>query len=120
VPHLANFRSRASVSGRGDSRERPDLGIGQLAAGERLADARQVRQRARHANALVGGAPVHADTPGQPVRARLEAIGPAAAGVEVSDHVEQAGSGDFDVGREHGDLVAQALEGLDLRIRYWR
>ena len=100
---------------RGDPRERPDLGVGQLAARERLADARQVRQRTSDAHALVGGAPVHADPPGQPVGAGLEAIGPAAASVELTNEIQKPGDGDFDVGGELSDLISRVPPTLPLK-----
>ena len=95
---------------RGHPGERAHLGVGQLAAGERLGEPRQRAERAGHADALAGGAEIHPDAPGQPVGAGAEAVVPAAARVELADEVEQVGAGGVEVGRQLGDLVAQPVE----------
>jgi len=91
-----------------------DLGVGDLTAGEAGADEGEVRQSAGDADALVGGAEVQADAPRQPFGAGLEAVAPAAEGVELVDLVQQARHGDLDVSGQLGDLVAQALGGDDV------
>jgi len=106
--------------GRGHARHGPDLGVGDLAARERRADERQLWQGARHSNAFVGCAEVHSDSPRQPLGAGLEAVAPAAAGVEVADHIQQAGGGHLNVGGQLGDLITQAGERVDLGIRHGR
>jgi hypothetical protein len=96
--------------GRRDPRQRPDFRVRQLTAGERLRQPRQRAERPRHADVLAGGARLEADAPGQPRRARAKAIAPAAAGVELADQIEQACGGGVEVGRQLGDLIAEALE----------
>src|SRR5439155_14318331 len=94
---------------------RPDLGIGELAAGQGAGQAGQGAERARDAYFLACGAWVEADAPAQPLGAGAEAIAPTAAGVELADEVEQARGGGFEVRGELGDLVAEAIE-LGIRI----
>jgi hypothetical protein len=53
---------------------------------------------------------VEPDPPGEPGGARTEAVVPAAAGVELSDEVEEAGGGGVEVRRQLGDLVAEAIQ----------
>src|ERR671937_800253 len=69
-------------------------------------------QRARDPDALARRSRVESDPPGQPRRAGAEAIVPAAAGVELSDEVEEAGRGGIEMRRQLGDLVAQTIEVL--------
>ena len=107
----ARFRLRRS-----HARERADLRVGDLAVRERRADERQLGQRAGRANALIGGAEVHTDTPGQPFGAGLEAVAPAAAGVELADHVQQAGGRALRSHRARGHNLAAAHHG-DARQR---
>jgi hypothetical protein len=59
---------------------------------------------------LAGGARSEADAPGEPLGAGAEAVGPAAAGVELADEREQAGRRGLEMRRELGDLVTQAIE----------
>ena len=110
VPARPIASSRASVVRRGHAGEGADLGVRQLAAGERLGQPRQRGQGTRHADLLAGRAEVEADAPGQPLGAGAKAGVPAAAGVEVADEIEQAGGGRIEMRGELGDLVANPLE----------
>ena len=94
----------------GDAGELANLGVGQLAAGEGLREPRQRAEGAGHAHVLAGRARREPHAPGQPGGAGAEAIVPAAAGVELADEVEQASGGRFQMHRQLGDLVAQAIE----------
>ena len=100
--------------GRGHAGQRPDLGVGELAARERRRQLRQLLQRACHADALARRAHVEAHTPGEPVGARAEAVVPAVAGVELADEIEEARGGGLEVHGELRDLVAELVE------RAWR
>ena len=107
----------------GHARELPDLGVGQLTAGQGLRQPGQCAERARHAHVLAGGAGGEAHAPGQPGGAGGEAVAPAAAGVEGADELEQAGGGGGQMRGERGDLVAQPIEvgkRLDGWVRAWR
>ena len=90
--------------------EGADLGVRQLAAGERLGQPRQRGQGPGHADLLAGRAEIEADAPGEPLGTGPKAGVPAAAGIEVPDQIEQACGGRIEVGRELGDRVANALE----------
>ncbi len=94
---------------RGDTRERPYLGIGELTTGERVGQSGQRAERARHAHALAGGAHVDPDTPRQPVGAGGKAVVPAAAGIELADEIEQMSGGGVEMRGQLGDLVAQPV-----------
>jgi hypothetical protein len=59
---------------------------------------------------LAGGTGSEPDAPRQPVRARAEAVAPAAAGVELADQIEQARGSGIEVRRELGDLVAETVQ----------
>ena len=98
----------------GHARQGSDLRVGELAARQRRSQAGQIRQGARHADTLSRGAQVHADAPRQPLGTRFEAIGPASANVEVTNEVEHAGRGHFNVRGQQGNLVAQTFQFLDL------
>jgi hypothetical protein len=102
-----------------DPRQRPDLRIRQLTTGERLRQPRQRAERARDADVLTRGARLESHAPGQPRRARTEAIAPAAAGVEFADQLEQPRGGRVEMRGELGDLVAEPVQ-LDgaARIRF--
>jgi len=82
--------------GRGHARERPYLGVGELAAGQRRGDAGHAGQSSGDPDAFVGGMELEAE------------------GVKLADEVQQASGGDFDMRRELGDLIAQALRGFDV------
>ena len=95
---------------RRDTRQRPDLGVRQLTACERLRQPRQRAERAGHSDALARRAPIEPDAPRQPLGAREEAGIPAAALVELADEVEQSRRGGVEMGGQLGDLVAETLE----------
>ena len=71
--------------------------------GERVGLQLQRPQRARHTHPLPRRARIERDAPRQPLRARLEAIGPAATLVELTNEVEQASGGRADMRGELGD-----------------
>ena len=102
---------------RGDARYRPDLGVRDLTPRVRLGQQREIAERARHADALASGAAVEAEAPREPFGARASAlIGPAASGVELADEIQQPRVGDFEMCRQHRDLIAQPLELVALRV----
>ena len=71
------------------AREGPDLGVGQFTVSQRVADLRQIAERARHPHTLAGGVELDADTPRQPLGAALRSsVGPAVSGVELADEVQ--------------------------------
>ena len=78
---------------RRDAGEGADLGVRQLAAGERLGEPRQRGQGARHADLLAGRAQIEADAPGEPLGTGPKAGVPAATGIEVPDQIEQTRRG---------------------------
>ena len=94
---------------RRNTRQRPDLGVRQLTACERLRQPRQRAERAGHSDALARRAPIEPDAPRQPLGAREEARIPAIARVEL-DEVEQARGGGVEMGGQLGDLIAETLE----------
>jgi len=103
---------------RGDARERPNLGVRQLAASECLRQTGQCTERPGHPDALARCARVEPDTPRQPGGAREEARVPASAGIEIADEVEQVRGRGVEVGGQFGDLVAEPVE-LDYGLRRW-
>ena len=96
--------------GRGHARQGPDLGVGELAAGEGLGQHGQRAQGARHPHVLAGRTGGEPHPPGEPGGAGAEAGVPALAGVELADEVEEAGGGGLEMRRQLGDLVAQAVQ----------
>jgi len=97
--------------GRGHARQGPNLGVGELAAGEGLGQQGQRAQRARHSHVLAGRTGGESHPPAQPRGARAEACVPAIAGVELADEVEEAGDRGVEVRRQLGDFVAQLVQG---------
>jgi hypothetical protein len=93
-----------------------DLGVRQLAAGERPRQPWQRAERARHPHVLPGRARCEPHAPGQPGRAGAEAIAPAATSVELADEIEEAGGRRVEVRRQLGDFVAEAIEILGVRF----
>ena len=78
------LQQRGLAVRRGDPGQRPHLGVGQPAGGERGRDQRQPAQRPGHPDVLAGGDRGHAALPGEPVPAGLDADSvPAAALVEL-------------------------------------
>ena len=61
-------------------------------------------------DALAGRAQIEPDAPAQPGGAGAKAGVPAAARVELADQIEQARGRGVQMGRQLGDLVAQAVE----------
>jgi hypothetical protein len=82
---------------RGHARELAHLGVGELAAGERLRQSRQGAERAGHPDVFPGRPGREADTPGEPGGTGPEAGVPATAGVELPDEIEQARGGSVEV-----------------------
>ena len=95
---------------RGDACHGAHLGVGDLAVGERLRQARQRAERAGHAHALARGAHVEADLPVEPRRARAEPGVPALAGVELPNEIEQPRGRGLEVRGQLGDLIAQTID----------
>ena len=96
--------------GRGDPRDRPHLGVGDLTTPESLRQARQRPERAGHAHTLSRRARIQSNAPAQPGSARAEAMVPAAARVEVSDAIEQSRRGGLEVRRELRDLITETIQ----------
>jgi len=83
---------------RGHARQRPHLGVRELAAGEGLGQERQRPQRARHPHALARRARVEPHTPGEPFGARAAARVPAFPRVELANQIEEAGGRGIEMG----------------------
>ena len=101
----------------GHAGDSSDLGVRQFPTGKGLGDERERGERACHADVLACGMEAETQAPVQPVGAGQKPVAPAAADVEVTDHVQEPGGGDLDVGGEQRDLGAQSLQCLDLGIR---
>jgi hypothetical protein len=69
------------------------------------------------AHPLAGRVQIQPYPPGEPLGTGAEARVPAAAGVELADQGEQARGGGVQMRGELGDLVAEALQGRDARMR---
>ena len=92
------------ILGSGDSGQCPDLGVAELALGQRLGEQRQLGQRAGDADLLPRGMGIDAAGPAQPVGARQRPLcGPDLAAVELGDEGEESVSRSMDVGGEGGD-----------------
>src|SRR5439155_26838457 len=91
------------------TRQRADLRVRELTAGERLRQPRECSERARNSDPLAGRAGIEPDAPGQPRSARVEPVAPAAACVELADEVEKPPGGGVKVGGQLGDLVAETI-----------
>ena len=87
--------------------QRPHFGVRELATRQSLSQARQGRQGARYAHAFPGRAQVEPHAPAQPGGAGAESRVPAAALVELTDEIEQAGSGGLEVCLQLGDLITE-------------
>jgi hypothetical protein len=96
--------------GRGDARQRPYLGVGELSTGQRIGQPRQRAEGARHADSLAGRTHVDPDPPGKPMRARAEPVVPAAAGIELADEIQQARGRGVEVRGQLSDLMAQPVQ----------
>ena len=95
---------------RRDARQGADLRVGELAPRHRLGQDRQRPEGTRHPDVLPGGAGGEADAPSEPLGAGAEAVGPAPAGVELTDQREQARRRRLEMRRELGDLVTEAIQ----------
>src|SRR5438445_7282794 len=91
------------------TRQRADLRVRELTAGERLRQPRQRSARARNSDPLAGRAGIEPDAPGQPRSARVEPVAAAAACVELTDEVEKPPGGGIEVAGQLGDLVAETI-----------
>jgi hypothetical protein len=78
--------------------------------GEGPGEERQRAERPRDTHAFPRGALVEPDAPAQPVGARSKSVVPACARIELTDEIQQAGSGGVEVSGQLGDLFAQPLE----------
>ncbi len=88
----------------------PDLGVGELPAGQRLGQARQRAERAGDAHPLTGGPEVEAHAPAEPGGAGGEPAVPAATRVELADEGQQARGRSVEVRGQPGDLVAETVQ----------
>ena len=79
--------------------------------GECLSQSRQSCQGTRHPHLLSSRAQIQSHAPAQPGRTGPEAVVPPTARIELADQIEQARGCRFEMRRELGDLVAQAIEG---------
>ena len=87
-----------------DAGQRPDLGVAELALGERLGEQRQLPQCAGNPNLLPRGVGIDAAGPGEPVGTGHRPLrGPDLAAVELGDEGEEPVGGGVDVGGEGGD-----------------
>jgi hypothetical protein len=93
-----------------DAGQRPHLGVRQLASGQSQSEPWQGSQGARHAHLFPGRARIEADAPAEPGGTGTKASVPAPAHIELADQVEDARRGRVEVGRQLGDLVAEAIE----------
>src|SRR5205823_6731567 len=82
----------------------------ELAARQRLGQPWQGPQRARHADALASRASIEAHTPREPRGAGAEAGVPAAAGVELSDEIQQVRGSRVEVRGQFGDLITEPIQ----------
>jgi len=89
--------------GRGHAGQGPDLGVGELAAGEGLGQPGQRAQSARHPHMLAGRAGGEPHPPGEPGGAGAKAGVPAFAGVELAEEIEEAAGRGIQMRRQLGD-----------------
>ena len=85
------------------------------AAGQGLGEQGQRAEGAGDPDPLPGRAQIQPHPPAEPGGAGAEARVPAAAGVELADHVEEPRCGRVEVRGQQGDLVAEQVE-LSIRI----
>ena len=87
-----------------------NLGVGDLALAQRLADTGKIRQGAGHANFLASRAGIEADAPRQPVSAGLAALlRPAAFLIELANQHQQPVIGGLELGRQSRDLLGELV-----------
>ena len=98
------------ILGSGDAGQRPDLGVAELALGQRLGEQRQLGQRSGDSDLLPCGVGIDAAGPAQPVGARQRPLrGPDFAAVELGDEGKQTVGGGVDVGGEGGDRGGEGV-----------
>ena len=94
----------------GNAGERPDLGVAELALGQRLRQQRQPGQRASDADFLPRGMGIDAARPGEPVGAGQRPLrGLDLAAVELGDEDEQPVRGGVDMGGEGGNGAGESV-----------
>ena len=104
------FRRSASFRASGDSGQGPDLGVAELALGQRLGEQGQLRQCSCDTNLLSRGMGIDAAGPAQPVGTGQRPLsGPDLAAVELGDEDEKAVGGGMDVGGEGGDGSSEGV-----------
>ena len=92
------------VPGGDDAGQRPDLGVAELARGQRFGKQRQRRQRAGDAHLLPRSVGIDAAGPAQPVGTGQRPLcSPDLAAVELGNEDEKAVGGSVNVGSEGGD-----------------
>ena len=100
----ADVQEIVLVLGSGDAGQCPDLGVAELASGERLREQRQFGQGAGDADLLPSGMGIDAARPAQPMSAGQRPLsGPDLASVELGDECEETPGGGVDVSGEGGD-----------------
>ncbi len=89
--------------------QRTHLRVGELAALHGGAQAREGGQGAGDAHLLARGPQIESGAPVEPVAARVEALVPPLALVELADQDQQLVGGGLDAGRQLGDGVTEAV-----------
>ena len=100
----SNVEEVGFVPGHRDTGQGPDLGVTELALGQRFGEQRQLGQCTGDTHLLPRGMGIDAAGPAQPVGAGQRPLGgPDLAAVELRDEGEQTIRGGMDVGGEGGD-----------------
>lgn len=108
--HARELDERVLVLDRTQPGDRADLGVRELAPGERRLDHRHGRQAACDADVLTRSAGRDRAPPAEPMGTRLTApLGPGPALVELRDQRQPPSHRRAEVGRQRRDLVRQPL-----------
>ena len=112
----ASDREQARLRLRGrDTRQGADLRVGELPTRHRVGQCRQRPEGTRHPHVLSGGAGSKSYTPGEPLGAGAETVGPTLAYIELPDQSKQAGGCRLEVSGELGNLVTQTIQLREMR-----